>query len=65
MCNDAGAAAVAGVVPGNILLRVDGKEIVPPQHPVFPMGKTSHLDIVANDGEREERRSQCVQAKKG
>ena len=48
--HDGGAAAVAGVEPGNILLRVDGKEIVPPEHPVFPMGKTSNLDIVANDG---------------
>jgi carboxyl-terminal processing protease len=48
--HDGGAAAVAGVEPGNILLRVDSKEIVPPEHPVFPMGKTSNLDIVANDG---------------
>jgi carboxyl-terminal processing protease len=48
--HDGGAAAVAGVEPGNILLRVDGKEIVPPEHPVFPMGQISNLDIVANDG---------------
>ncbi len=48
--HDGGAAALAGVVPGDILLRVDGKEIVPPEHPVFPMGKTSTLEIVAKDG---------------
>ena len=48
--HDGGAAALAGIEPGNILLRVDGKEIVPPKHPVFPMGSTSTLDIVANDG---------------
>ena len=36
--HDGGAAALAGIEPGNILLRVDGKEIVPPEHPVFPMG---------------------------
>ena len=48
--HDGGAAALAGIEPGNILLRVDGKEIVPPEHPVFPMGSTSTLDIVANDG---------------
>jgi carboxyl-terminal processing protease len=48
--HDGGAAALAGIEPGNILLRVDGKEIVPPEHPVFPMGSTSTLNIVANDG---------------
>jgi carboxyl-terminal processing protease len=48
--HDGGAAASAGVEPGDILLRVDGKEIVPPEHPVFPMGQTSTLEIVAKDG---------------
>jgi carboxyl-terminal processing protease len=48
--HDGGTAALAGVEPGNILLRVDGKEIVPPEHPVFPMGKKSTLDFIANDG---------------
>jgi carboxyl-terminal processing protease len=48
--HDGGAAALAGIEPGNILLRVDSKEIVPPEHPVFPMGSISTLDIVANDG---------------
>jgi carboxyl-terminal processing protease len=45
-----GAAAIAGIDPGNILLRVDGREIVPPEHPVFPMGKQTAVEIVANDG---------------
>ena len=44
-----GAAAIAGIEPGNILLRVDGREIVPPDHPVFPMGKQTTVDFVAND----------------
>jgi len=44
-----GAAAIAGIEPGNILLRVDGREIVPPEHPVFPMGKQTTMGIVAND----------------
>ena len=48
--HDGGAAALAGVEPGNILLRVDGKEIAPPEHPVFQMGKKSTLDFIANDG---------------
>jgi len=44
-----GAAAIAGIEPGNILLRVDGREIVPPEHPVFPMGKQTSVEVVAND----------------
>jgi len=45
-----GAASIACIEPGNILLRVDGLEIVPPEHPVFPMGKQTSVEIVANDG---------------
>lgn len=44
-----GAAAIAGIEPGNILLRVDGREIVPPEHPVFQMGKETSVEIIAND----------------
>ncbi|MFZ0271194.1 MAG: S41 family peptidase [Acidobacteriaceae bacterium] len=44
-----GAAAIAGIEPGNILLRVNGREIVPPEHPVFPMGEQTTVELVAND----------------
>jgi carboxyl-terminal processing protease len=44
-----GAAAIAGIEPGNILLRVDGREIVPSEHPVFPMGKQTSVVIVDNE----------------
>jgi len=44
-----GAAAIAGIEPGNILLRVADREIVPPEHPVFPMGKLISVEIVCND----------------
>jgi carboxyl-terminal processing protease len=47
-----GAGSIAGIEPGNILLRVDGQEIVPPEHPIFPMGKQTSVEIVANDGEQ-------------
>ena len=44
-----GAADLAGIEPGNILLRVNGREIVPPEHPVFAMGTQTVIDFVAND----------------
>jgi C-terminal processing protease CtpA/Prc len=44
-----GAAALAGIEPGNILLRVEGREMHPPEHPVFPMGEQTTVEIVAND----------------
>lgn len=62
--HEGGAAALGGIEAGNILLRVDGAEIVPPEHPVFPMGSTSSLDIVANDG-REQTVSVTVARPKG
>jgi carboxyl-terminal processing protease len=33
-----GAASLAGIESGDILLSVDGREITAPEHPVFPMG---------------------------
>jgi len=47
-----GAASLAGIVPGNILFSVDGRDIAPPQHPVFSMGKQTCIEIVANDDTR-------------
>ena len=44
-----GAAHLAGIQPGNILLHVNGREIVPPKHPVFAMGEKTVIDYVAND----------------
>jgi C-terminal processing protease CtpA/Prc len=44
-----GAAAIAGIEPGNILLRVNGREVVPPQHPIFPMGNRTTVELVTND----------------
>jgi len=47
-----GAASNAGIVPGDILLSVDGREITPPEHPVFAMGKQTSLEIVGKDDQR-------------
>ena len=48
-----GAAAIAGIEPGDILLSVAGREINPPEHPVFAMGQRIELEIVGrNDQQR-------------
>ena len=44
-----GAASIAGIEPGDILLNVDGRDITPPEHPVFAMGKQTSLEIVGKD----------------
>jgi C-terminal processing protease CtpA/Prc len=44
-----GTASNAGIQPGDILLSVDGREIAPPEHPVFAMGKETGLEIVGRD----------------
>jgi carboxyl-terminal processing protease len=44
-----GAASIAGIEPGDILLSVDGREITPPEHPVFVMGKQTSVAIVGSD----------------
>src|SRR5580658_6136742 len=41
-----GAAAIAGIEPGDILLNVDGREITPLEHPVFAMGKQTSVEFV-------------------
>jgi carboxyl-terminal processing protease len=44
-----GAASLASIEPGDILLGVDGREITAPEHPVFQMGKQSSVEIVGRD----------------
>jgi C-terminal processing protease CtpA/Prc len=47
-----GAAAIAGIEPGDILLNVDGREITPPEHPVFAMGKQASVEFVDRSDQR-------------
>jgi carboxyl-terminal processing protease len=47
-----GAASLAGIESGDILLSVDGREITAPEHPVFPMGNQSSVEIVGRDDGR-------------
>jgi carboxyl-terminal processing protease len=50
-----GAASVAAIEPGDILLSVGDEEIIPPTHPTFPMGETTKLSVLAADGEKRTR----------
>ena len=45
-----GAASVAAIEPGDILLRVGAEEIIPPTHPTFAMGETTELTVLTADG---------------
>jgi C-terminal processing protease CtpA/Prc len=47
-----GAAAIAGIEPGDILLSVDGREITPPEHPVFAMGKQTSVELADRSDQR-------------
>ena len=47
-----GAAAIVGIEPGNILLRIDDSDIVPPEHPVFPMGQQTRVEFIDNHDKR-------------
>jgi C-terminal processing protease CtpA/Prc len=40
-----GAAYLAGIEPGDVLLSVDGRETAPPEHPVFAMGRESTVEV--------------------
>ncbi|MDQ2844269.1 MAG: S41 family peptidase, partial [Acidobacteriota bacterium] len=47
-----GAASIAGIESGDILLSVDGREIIPPEHPVFAMGKQTSVEVIDKDQKR-------------
>lgn len=41
-----GAASIAGIESGDILLTVDTQDVIPPRHPVFPMGKVTEIEVL-------------------
>ena len=45
-----GAAQRAGIQPGDIVLRVAEKDIVPPEMPLFPLGETTAVEVEKRDG---------------
>lgn len=49
--HDRGPAAAAGIRPGDILVGIAGKEISPPEAPVFSMGQSVAVEIETISGE--------------
>lgn len=50
-----GTAANAGIQSGDILLGVNGKDLIPPEHPVFPMGEQAQVEVVDAQNRRVKR----------
>src|SRR5215467_2894444 len=45
-----GAAQQAGIQPGEVMLRVSERDVVPPEMPLFPLGETTSVDVERRDG---------------
>lgn len=50
--HDGGPASLAGVQSGDVLLQLNGREIRPPEAPLFPMGNTSQLLVKRYRGDQ-------------
>ena len=50
--HEGGAAHAIDLQPGDILLELDGKEIVPPDQPVFRVGQSAAVTVERLNGER-------------
>jgi C-terminal processing protease CtpA/Prc len=50
--HEGGPAHAAGLRPGDILLQVRNKELMPPEPPIFPVGEDSQYAVHKPDGKR-------------
>src|SRR5258708_22412 len=50
--HEGGPAHAAGLRPGDILLQVRNKELMPPELPIFPVGEDSQYAVQKPDGKR-------------
>ena len=50
--HEGGPAHAAGLRPGDILLQVRNKELMPPEPPIFPVGEDSQYAVQKPDGKR-------------
>lgn len=52
--HEGGPAHAAGLRPGDILLQVRNRELMPPEPPIFPVGEDSQYAVQKPDGKRVE-----------
>jgi len=50
--HEGGAAHAAGLEPGDILIELNGEEILPPQAPIFRVGEAASIVVQRKNGER-------------
>ena len=50
--HEGGPAQAAGLSPGDILLQVRNRDVIPPEPPIFPIGEESQYAVQKPDGRR-------------
>lgn len=50
--HEGGPAHAAGLRPGDVLLQVRNRELIPPEPPIFPVGEDSQYAVQKPDGKR-------------
>src|SRR6516162_6320637 len=50
--HEGGPAHAAGLSPGDILLQVRNRDVIPPEPPIFPIGDESQYAVQKPDGRR-------------
>jgi len=58
-----GPAAKTGIVPGDVLLRIDDRDVMPPDMPIFPLGSTATLTVLHANGSTSRRQVEVPGAK--
>ena len=47
--HEGGPGANAGLRPGDVLLSIDGREFLPPEHPIFPFGASLRVKVITRN----------------
>ncbi len=48
--HEGGAAHIAGLEPGDVLIELNGEQILPPQAPIFRVGETTNIVVQRRNG---------------
>jgi carboxyl-terminal processing protease len=50
--HEGGAAHAAGLEPGDVLVELNGEDVLPPKAPIFPIGETTNIVVQRTSGEK-------------